>query len=100
MSALRCKYTHPSLFAGSYSAVSQIRVVAPRINVRHSDLSVDRSIRTVGHSHRSESDRVMFKEQLTSQCFCREEKNTENIKSVLGGQLFADFRLSRGGLET
>jgi len=36
-------YTHPSLFAGSYFAASQIRGFAPRIKIHHSGNSNESS---------------------------------------------------------
>ena len=70
-------YTYHSIFSGSFLAVSQIRGVAPRIKLYHSDPSTDRSTRIVRHIEQNfDLHRMMFgdlkgKKQLTSQCFCK-----------------------------
>jgi hypothetical protein len=51
------------LFFAAYFAVSQIRAVAPRITIHHSDPSMDSSIKIVLHLEQVfETYRVMFKE--------------------------------------
>jgi hypothetical protein len=42
------KYTHPSLFAGSWFVVSKIGGSPQRLKICHSDPSVDSIIRIVG----------------------------------------------------
>ena len=76
-------YTYPSIFSGTYLAVSQIREVAPRIKILYSDPSLDRNTRNVRQLEQNfEPYRMMFKElkaikQLTSQCFCKEKGNPQ-----------------------
>jgi len=56
-------YTYPSIFLGSYLAVSQICGVAPRIKIHYSDPSLDRSTRNVRQLEENlEPYRMMFKE--------------------------------------
>jgi hypothetical protein len=39
------QYIYPSLFVGPYFTVSQICRVTPKINIYHSDPSIDRSMK-------------------------------------------------------
>jgi len=57
----RNKYKRPSLFAGSYLALSQIRWSTPRIQIHHSNPSVDRGNQTVRKLKQARQPyRVMF----------------------------------------
>ena len=107
MSAFRWKDCYPSLFAGSYSTVSQICWVAPGIKINHSDSSTDRSIRTVRQLEQVfEPYRRMFMEMRGEKSSSHrsvsvKERNTLRILKhrvifFLGGgcQLFADFGIS------
>ena len=77
-------YIHPSLFAGSYLAVSQICGVAPRMKINQSDRSMDRSIRTVVQLEQVLRHTAWCSEleegekQLASQSFCRGNRNPTN----------------------
>jgi hypothetical protein len=96
-------YTHPSLFAGSYLMVSQIRGVAPRIQKHHSNPLLDRSISSTGlraipHIVQGGEGK---KKQLPSQCFCKEENTKKHDTFFEGGlSVIRRFSLFSGGLGT
>jgi hypothetical protein len=71
----RFQYTYPSLFTGWYFAVSQIRGVAPRIKIHHSDRST-RIVRQLEQVF--EQYRMMFKD-------LKEKKEAAPISMFLQG---------------
>jgi hypothetical protein len=101
-------YTHSSLFAGSYFAVSQILGVVPKVKIHYSVPSIARGIKIVRKlEFVFELYRVMLKEFLKkrkepaspSQCLCKEKKNTKDNKLFFwGGGLISGFLLFAGAL--
>jgi hypothetical protein len=97
------KHVHPLFSPVRASRSSQIRVVPPppKLNVRHSELSMDKSIRMARKLKRIFApNRMMFKnlkgkkKYRQSQFMCKEKKCTKNNKMLfLGAVNFSQFFL-------
>jgi hypothetical protein len=93
--------THPSLFACSYFAVSQIRGVALRMKMHDSDPSTDRSIKTVRQlEHTFEPYRMVFWELKGKGSSCHHNVCAKKMKTLNNYSRIFAFRGGGGGLET